>query len=107
MQSSKTWFNYLNDSAEFRAAVRARWNQLDQGLHMNAFIAEQKALLGKSAAENYVKWNHGSRISEYQVIKGSLGQRRRVPPQLDGEPQPVDRQPARQRRLRFRRTKPI
>jgi len=71
MQSSKTWFNYLNDSAEFRAAARTRWNQLDQGLHMNTFIAQQKALLTKSAAENYVKWNHGSRISEYQVIKSS------------------------------------
>jgi hypothetical protein len=71
MQSSKTWFNYLNDSAEFRAAAKARWNQLDQGLHFNQFLAQRKALIGKSAAENYVKWNHGSRISEYQVIKGS------------------------------------
>jgi len=71
MQSSNTWFNYLNDSPSFRAAARTRWNQLDQGLHFNEFLANRKALIGKSAAENYEKWNHGSKISQYQVIKGS------------------------------------
>jgi hypothetical protein len=71
MQTSHTWFNYMNDSPAFRAAARTRWNQLDQGLHFNQFLADRKSLISASASENYTKWSHGSHISQYQVIKSS------------------------------------
>ena len=73
MQSSKTWFNRLNEDPEFRDAVKARWNQVDQSLHPTSFIGTYKSKIAQSASENYKKWNYGSRISQYQVIKGSWG----------------------------------
>ncbi len=71
MQSSKTWFNRLNEDPEFRAAVKARWNQVDQDLHPTSFIGSYKSKIAQSASENYKKWNYSSKISKYQVIKGS------------------------------------
>ena len=73
-QSEKTWFNRMNENATFRAAVRERWNEVDQDLNdVIAYLRNQEKLIDESAAANYQKWNHGSRISEYQVIKGSWG----------------------------------
>ena len=73
-QSSKTWFNRLNENSAFRAAVKKRWNEVDQDLNdVITYLRQQEGLIDKAAAENYKKWNHGSRISEYQVIKGSWG----------------------------------
>ncbi len=70
-QSSKTWFNRLNENPTFRAAVKERWNEVDQDLHPSAFIALYRNQIADSAAENYKKWNHGSKISKYQVVKSS------------------------------------
>ena len=73
MQSSKTWFNRLNEDPDFRAAVIKRWNEVDQDLHPSTFIALYRNQIAKSADENYKKWSHGSHISKYQVIKSSWG----------------------------------
>ena len=73
-QTSKTWFNRLNENPDFRAEVKKRWNQVDQDLNnVITYLRKQEGLIDKSAAENYQKWNHGSRISEYQVIKSNWG----------------------------------
>jgi hypothetical protein len=73
-QTSKTWFNRLNENPEFRAMVKKRWNEVDQDLNdVITYLRRQEDLIDASAAENYQKWNHGSRISEYQVIKSNWG----------------------------------
>ena len=72
-QTSKTWFNRLNEDPDFRAAVKQRWNEVDQDLHPSADIAIYRNQIAKSANENFKKWNHGSKISKYQVVKGSWG----------------------------------
>ena len=74
MQSDKTWFNRMNENATFRAAVRERWNEVDQDINdVIAYLRQQEGLIDKSADDNYRKWSHGSKISEYQVIKSSWG----------------------------------
>lgn len=73
-QTEVTWFNKLNENPQFRAAVEARWNQVDQDLNdVISYLRQQEALIDESAADNYSKWSHGSRISKYQVIKSSWG----------------------------------
>ena len=71
MQSSKTWFNRLNEDPDFRAAVIKRWNEVDQDLHPSNYIAIYRNQIAKSANENFKKWNHGKKISKYQVVKSS------------------------------------
>ena len=71
MQSSKTWFNRLNEDPEFRDAVKARWNQVYPNLSQSSFIDGQKSLIQKSADENWKKWSHSEHLSKYQVVKGS------------------------------------
>lgn len=72
MQSSKTWFNRLNEDPDFRSAVRARWKQVYPGLGaIPSFIDGQKSLIAKSADENWKKWSHGEHLSKYQVVKSS------------------------------------
>ena len=73
MQSSKTWFNRLNEDPDFRARVKARWNDVDQDLHPSTFIAIYRNQIAQSANENYKMWSYSSKISKYQVIKGSWG----------------------------------
>lgn len=70
-QSTKTWFNRLNEDPDFRAAVRARWNVLYPTLSSTSYISQQKAIMAASAAENYKRWSYSKRISEYQVFKSS------------------------------------
>ncbi|MGZ5369061.1 MAG: CotH kinase family protein, partial [Aeromicrobium sp.] len=70
-QSSKTWFNRLNEDPEFRSAVAARWNVLYPTLSSSTYIDQQKSIMAASAAENYKRWSYSKRISSYQVIKGS------------------------------------
>jgi hypothetical protein len=73
-QTEKTWFNRLNENPEFRAVVKKRWNEVDQDLNdVITYLRQQEGLIDNSAAENYQKWNHDSKISKYQVIKGSWG----------------------------------
>jgi hypothetical protein len=74
MQTSKTWFNRMNENPTFRAAVKRRWNEVDQDINdVLAYLRSRESLIRKSANENYRKWNHDKPISEYQVIKGSWG----------------------------------
>lgn len=70
-QSSKTWFNRLNEDASFRAKVDARWNQLYGTLSSTSYITQQKGIMAASAAENYKRWSYSKRISDYQVFKSS------------------------------------
>lgn len=73
-QSEKTWFNRLNENPAFRAAVKKRWNEVDQDINdVITYLRQQEGLIDTSAAENYKKWSHSSRISDFQVIKGSWG----------------------------------
>ena len=71
MQSSKTWFNRLNEDPDFRSAVRARWKQVYPSLSQSSFIDGQKSLIQKSADENWKKWSHSEHLSKYQVVKSS------------------------------------
>ncbi|MGI9085159.1 MAG: CotH kinase family protein [Aeromicrobium sp.] len=71
MQSSKTWFNRLNEDPDFRSAVRARWKQVYPSLSQSSFIDSQASLIGSSASENFKKWSVTERLSKYQVVKGS------------------------------------
>jgi len=73
-QTEITWFNRMNQNPAFRAAVKTRWNQIDQDLNdVIAYVRAQENLIDKSAGDNYTKWNHNSKISQYQVIKSSWG----------------------------------
>lgn len=71
MQSSKTWFNRLNEDPDFRSAVRARWNEVYPRLSQSSFIDSYKSLIQASANENFKKWSIREHLSEYQVVKGS------------------------------------
>jgi hypothetical protein len=71
MQSSKTWFNRLNEDPDFRAAVKARWNAVYPTLSSTSFIAAQKALISDSASENFTKWSHSEKLSSVEVVKSS------------------------------------
>ncbi|MGZ5409493.1 MAG: CotH kinase family protein [Aeromicrobium sp.] len=70
-QSSKTWFNRLNEDVEFRDAVKARWKVLYNDLNSSTFIDAQKAILSDSASENFKKWSVTEHLSSSQVVKGS------------------------------------
>jgi hypothetical protein len=73
-QTEITWFNRMNQNPTFRAAVKARWNQIDQNLdNVVGYVRDQERLIDQSADDNYGKWNHSSKISQYQVIKSSWG----------------------------------
>jgi len=70
-QSSKTWFHRLNEYPSFRQAVADRWDEIKGGLNVTGHLSGQKAILQQAQAANFQKWGRTSRISEYQVIKGS------------------------------------
>jgi CotH kinase protein len=69
--NGKTWFNRLNEYPSFRAAVAQRWAQIQGQLNVTGYIDGQSSILSQSANANFQKWSHGSRISEYQVIKAN------------------------------------
>ena len=71
--SGKTWFNRLNEDPDFRAAVKARWNEVKGSINTDAFIDAQKAVISSSANSSYSSGpsSHGYRISPYQVIKST------------------------------------
>jgi hypothetical protein len=74
-QSSKTWFNRLNEDPDFRAATKARWNEVQGSLAPSLFLNEQKNAIQTSANTSFSSApngaSHSYRISSYQVIKGS------------------------------------
>ena len=67
-----TWFNCLNKRSSFRNAVAARWDAVD--MNVAGFLDGQRDLISSSATANFKRWSYSSRISEYQVIKGSWSQ---------------------------------
>ena len=52
-QSSNTWFNWLNKRSSFRAAVKARWNDVKNDINTNSFIDTQAAIISSSANTSY------------------------------------------------------
>jgi len=71
-QSAKTWFNRLNEDPDFRAAVKARWQQVYPSLKTeDAFLATQQSVIASSAAANFGKWDVQDQVSSSQVVKGS------------------------------------
>ncbi len=73
VQSGKTWFDRLNEDSSFRAAVKARWQQLKPVFDgLPASVDQQAALIGKSAAANFSIWDPNQRLEDVQVIKGGF-----------------------------------
>jgi hypothetical protein len=70
-QSTKTWFNRLNEDPDFRAAVKARWNAVKPDLHPTTFLGAQADIISTSAAQTYSSFSHSYRISSVQVIKSN------------------------------------
>ncbi len=52
-QSTKTWFHRLNEDADFRAAVKTRWNQIKGSIDTTAFLNGRKAIIDTSADQTY------------------------------------------------------
>lgn len=71
-QSTKTWFNRLNEDSSFRSAVRARWKVVYEQLKTSdAFLSTQSGKIKASATENFKKWSVTEHLSTVQVVKGS------------------------------------
>ena len=72
-QSSNTWFNCLNKRSSFRAAVKARWNDVKDDINTTTFLNDQKDIIANSAAQSFSSSpsSHSYRISDYQIIKSS------------------------------------
>ena len=74
-QSSKTWFNRLNEDSDFRNAVAARWDAVKGTISPGTFLDGQKSIIQSSANTSFSNApngaSHSYRISSYQVIKGS------------------------------------
>lgn len=71
-QSTKTWFNRLNEDAGFRSAVKARWKVVSPSLKgSDGFISSQSAKIKSSATENFKKWDIKRKDSSVQIVKGS------------------------------------
>jgi hypothetical protein len=69
--NGKTWFNRLNEYPSFRAAVADRWEEIQGQLDVTGYIDAQSGDISSAQNANFQKWSHGSRISEYQVIKAN------------------------------------
>ena len=70
MQSSKTWFNRLNEDPDFRNAVKARWNQVYPDLSQSSFIAG-RSRSSRSPRPRTSRSGATEHLSKYQVVKGS------------------------------------
>ena len=71
-QSTKTWFNRLNEDSAFRSAVRSRWNAVVGQLRgSDGFLSTQSGKIKASAGENFKKWSVTEHLSSVQVVKGS------------------------------------
>ncbi len=71
-QSTKTWFNRLNEDSSFRSKVSDRWDdvkgQLDDS---DSFLSAESGKIEASAGENFKKWSVTQKLSSVQVVKGS------------------------------------
>jgi hypothetical protein len=68
-----TWFNRLNKNSDFRAAVRARWKEVEPQIHIGNIIDPLRNVLASSAATSFSSSpsSYSYRISDVQTIKGS------------------------------------
>jgi len=71
-QSTKTWFNRLNEDPWFRGRVRNRWNDVHSKLKgSDSYLSTQSNKLSDSARENFKKWSVTQHLTTSQVVKGS------------------------------------
>ena len=70
-QSSKTWFNRLNEDASFREAVKDRWNEIRDELQPQSFLDAQEDIIAQSASQTYSSFSHSTRYSSVQQIKSN------------------------------------
>ncbi|MFZ1913423.1 MAG: CotH kinase family protein [Propionicimonas sp.] len=71
-QSTKTWFNRLNEDSDFTNAVKDRWKVVYNDLKSSdTFLGTQSGLISSSASENFKKWSVTEKLSTVQVVKGS------------------------------------
>lgn len=71
-QSTKTWFNRLNEDSSFRSAVRTRWNTVYPALRTSlTFLDTERGNISASASENFKKWSVTQHLSTVQVVWGS------------------------------------
>jgi hypothetical protein len=67
-----TWFNQLNKNSDFRAAKKARWNEIEGSLNVSGFLNTHKSIIDASADQTYNSYSHSYRISSYQIIKSNF-----------------------------------
>lgn len=74
-QSTKTWFNRLNEDSAFRSAVRARYRDLYDNHNLKgqvlSYLDAERGRTSATAGENFKKWSVTERLSSVQVVKGS------------------------------------
>ncbi|MGB2978308.1 MAG: CotH kinase family protein, partial [Propionicimonas sp.] len=74
-QSTKTWFNRLNEDSDFTNAVKARWKVVSEDADLRGsvdeFLGTQSSKIEGSATENFKKWSVTEKLSTVQVVKGS------------------------------------
>ena len=100
-QTEITWFNRMNQNPTFRAAAKARWNQIDQNLdNVVGYVRHQENLIDGSASDNYTKWNHSIEDQPVPGDQEQLARRRRLPRQLARQAVDLHERSARQQRLK-------
>ncbi|MBK9696120.1 MAG: CotH kinase family protein [Propionibacteriaceae bacterium] len=74
-QSTKTWFNRLNEDSDFTNAVKDRWKVVSEDAlkSSDTFLGTQSGLISSSASENFKKWSVTEKLSTVQVVKGGWG----------------------------------
>ncbi len=76
-QSSKTWFNRLNEDPYFRNQVSQHWHDgtfqtalTDLVAPGSGFLDAESVKIKASATENFKKWSVSQKLSTVQVVKG-------------------------------------
>lgn len=71
-QTTKTWFNRLNDDTGFRNAVAIRWKQVAPVFAgVPSFVDAQAALIAQSADANFRTYRVDEHLDPSQVVRGS------------------------------------
>ena len=94
-QSSNTWFNCLNKRSSFRAAVKARWNEVKNDLDTTTFIDDQAAIIADSANKSFSCSQWGEPQLPHQQVPGHqelLERRRQLPEELGQRPEELAQQ---------------
>ena len=72
LQSTKTWFNRLNEDPDFRAAVKARWNADQGSINTTAYLDSGRPSSTPPRTRRTRSFSHSYRISTVQVIKSNF-----------------------------------